>query len=64
MIENMFLFAEQNTLAIKANKYGFQPYYYAGIKNDHQEDGNMSLAETNINGEFTKSNMYLYEQYI
>lgn len=62
--ENMFLFAEEGVLALKAKRAGFVPYYCSDLVIYHKEDGSMKLAGTPINSELKKSNVYFYEKYI
>lgn len=43
--ENMFLFAEEDVLALKAKEAGFSIYYVEDIVIHHKEDGSMKLAD-------------------
>ena len=62
--ENMFLFAEEDVLAFKAEKAGIRIGQFDSIIIDHKEDGSMSLSNISTDGELKKSNMYYFEHYV
>ena len=61
--ENMFLFAEEMVLAVKAKEQKLKTFYMPNIKIYHKEDGSMKLSDLSINKELAKSNIYFYEEY-
>lgn len=62
--ENMFLFAEEGVMAVKANNCGFDTIYIDDIVIHHKEDGSMSLGGFEVNDELKKANIYFYEKYV
>ena len=62
--ENMFLFAEEGLLALRAKQNGLLTGQLNAIDIFHKEDGSMSLADFSIDGELKKSNIYFYEIYV
>lgn len=62
--ENMFLFAEESVIAVKAQKCGLTTVYDKRIVVNHKEDGSMKLAGISVNKELSKSNIYYYEHYV
>ena len=62
--ENIFLFAEEGVLAIKAKRMCIPTYYYDGIQIMHKEDGSMKLSALSVNNELKKANIYYYETYV
>ena len=62
--ENMFLFAEEGVLAIKAARSSLSTGFWKGIKIDHKEDGSMKLSDIKMNDEVRKANIYFYEKYV
>lgn len=61
--ENMFLFAEESVLAVKAKNAGIDTVYCPDIYVNHKEDGSMRLGGFSINEELAKANIYYYETY-
>ncbi len=61
--ENMFLFAEEDVLACKAQKAEILTWFTNKIKVLHKEDGSMKFR-SDINEQLAKSNIYMYEKYI
>lgn len=62
--ERMFLFAEEDILALRAAQTGFAIWYVPDVVIRHKEDGSMKLADFSTNAELRKSNMYFYETYV
>lgn len=61
--ENIFLFAEESVLAVKAKREGLVTLYNADIFVNHKEDGSMKLGNISVNNELSKANIYFYETY-
>lgn len=61
--ENMFLFAEEGVLALKANNANIKTLYTEDIVIHHKEDGSMSMSNFKVNDELKKANVYFYETY-
>lgn len=61
--ENIFLFAEESVLAVKAKREGLMTLYNADIFVNHKEDGSMKLGNISVNNELSKANIYFYETY-
>lgn len=61
--ENMFLFAEESVLAVKAGRAGLKTVYVPAIRIYHKEDGSMKLGNISVNDELGKANIYYYENY-
>ena len=61
--ENMFLFAEESVLALKAKRLNLKINYVPEIDIYHKEDGSMKLGDVPVNNELAKSNIYFYEEY-
>lgn len=61
--ENMFLFAEESVLGVKAKKAGLITTYMPCILVNHKEDGSMKLGGISVNKELAKANIYYYETY-
>ena len=62
--ENMFLFAEEMVLAVRAKEAGIETVYLPEVKIFHKEDGSMNLSNLSIDSELAKSNIYFYENYV
>ena len=62
--ENIFLFAEESVLAMKARKANLLTCYYPKISINHKEDGSMKLSNLVLNDELKKANIYYYEHYV
>lgn len=62
--ENMFLFAEEGVLAMKALHAKLKTCYYTKICIMHKEDGSMKLSNLIVDNELKKSNIYFYEKYV
>lgn len=62
--ENIFLFAEEGVLAMKALHAKLKTCYYTKICIMHKEDGSMKLSNLIVNNELKKSNIYFYEKYV
>lgn len=62
--ENVFLFAEEGILAVKARKLKIKTGQFNSVRVFHKEDGSMKLANISINDECKKANIYYYETYI
>lgn len=60
--ENIFLFAEENYLAIRFKKKGIKSWYTNQIQVLHKEDGSMRFRN-DISEQLRKSNLYVYENY-
>lgn len=61
--ENMFLFAEESVLALKAQKMKVPSYVMKDIKVFHKEDGSMSFEPGNTYNNLKEANIYYYETY-
>jgi Predicted glycosyltransferases len=61
---NIFLFSEENVLAEKATALGAKTVYLPSVRILHKEDGSMNLSNFSVNNELTKSNIYVYENYL
>lgn len=61
--EEMFLFAEEGVLALRAQQNGIRTVYTEKIAIKHKEDGSMSIATFDINDKLRESNIYYYEKY-
>ena len=62
--EEMFLFAEENVLADKAQRAGLKIIYSDAIDILHKEDGSMKFIGQTVSKELVKSNIYYYENYV
>lgn len=60
--ENMFLFAEESYLAMKAKKKNINTWYTDAVRVVHKEDGSMRFRD-DINEQLKISNIYVYENY-
>ncbi|MDY2627201.1 MAG: hypothetical protein SOW08_02615 [Lachnospiraceae bacterium] len=61
--ENIFLFAEESVLGIKAKREGLITTYMPCIRVNHKEDGSMKLGGISVNKELARANIYYYETY-
>ncbi len=62
--ENVFLFAEEGILALKAKENGLYTGQFNQIIINHKEDGSMKLVDFSLNKELAKANIYYYENYV
>ena len=60
--EKMFLFAEENYLAIRFKRNGIRSWYTNQIQVLHKEDGSMKFRD-DVNDQLRASNIYVYENY-
>lgn len=60
--EKIFLFGEENYLAIKFKKSGIKSWYTNKISVLHKEDGSMKFRD-DIHKQLRNSNIYVYEKY-
>lgn len=60
--EKIFLFAEENYLAIRFKRNGIKSWYTNYIQVLHKEDGSMKFRD-DVNEQLRTSNIYVYENY-